>query len=155
MCDPVTLTALTVGSGLLGAAGQFDAASANNKAAGKTAQAQADEFAASRDEQLGERVRQSRRERGRQRVSAGEAGVAGNSFESLLKNSLGAQNRDIAIAQKQGGFTQRSLQSEVDIVAARNQFSPLSAGLQIAASGATSFAAAGGKNPFAKATKVP
>jgi len=134
MCDPVTVMgALSVAGTAMGAVSQYQQANASNRATEQTAQAQADEYADSRDQQLGERVRASRRERARIRVSAGESGVAGQSFEAQLRNSFGAQERDIAISKKQSLNTGRSLNAQVKAEA--KSFSPLSAGLQIAGAG--------------------
>lgn len=144
MCDPVTMAGIAIAGSAVQAYSGYQQANAANRAAEQQAQVQADEYAASRDQQIAERVKQARRERGRLRVAAGEAGVGGASVEAQLANSFGQQNQDIAIIQKQGGFTERAIGTELKSVAARNRFSPLSAGLQIAGAGASAYSAAGG-----------
>lgn len=149
MCEPATIALVMAGVAVAGSAasavGQYQQASATNKAAGKAAQIQADEFASSRDETINERVRNARMERARLRVAGGESGVAGNSFDMALQDSFGRENQDIAVIRKQGGFTERALNAELTSVGARNKFSPVAAGLQIAGAGASAYTEAGGK----------
>lgn len=148
MCEPATvLGVLAVAGSAVSAVGQYQQASASNKAAGEQAQAQADEYANTRDQQIGERIKESRRERARLRVSAGESGVAGASFEAALRQSFGDQNQDIAIAQKQGKLTSRSLKAQTK--ASTKSFSPVASGLQIASAGYSAYNSA---RPAPKAT---
>ena len=154
MCEPATVMGvLAVAGTAVSAVSQYQQASAANKAAGEQAQAQADEFAMQRDQQIGERLRESRRERARMRVAAGESGVAGASFEAALKQSLGNVNQDIAIAQKQSTLTSRSLKAQTK--GATESFSPLSAGLQIANAGYSAYNSARKPPKAAKTGSTP
>ena len=134
MCEPTTLAIVgaytAVAASAVSAYGDYQSGKAQNSALEDQAQTQADEAASARDQEIGERVKQSRRERARIRVSAGESGISGQSFEAQLKNSLGAENQDIAVAQKQGGFTERAIKNDLKVN--RSRFSGVNAGLQIA-----------------------
>lgn len=141
MCEPVTvLTTLSIASAAAGAIGQYQNASALVDASEEQAQNQAEEFAAQRDQQIGERVAQGRAERARLRVAAGEAGVSGNSFEAQIRQSLGDVNQDLAIAQKQSSFTGRSIQANLKSnTAGTRGVGGLNAGLQIAKGAVSGF----------------
>ena len=133
MCEIVTATTLAyaaLGISAVGAGASIMESRQQTKDAEDTAQNQAEEFATERDQKLGERIKEARRERARIRVGAGESGVAGASFEAQLKNSFGQENQDIAVIKKQGGFTQRSINTNAKSNSGR--FGGLQAGLQIA-----------------------
>lgn len=140
MCDPVTAMAvLSVATAATTAYGQYQSANAQNRAAERTAQQQQDEYVAQRDQEVGQRVAQSRRDRATLQVAGGEAGIGGNSFEALLRDSFGKESQDIAVVRKQGGFTHRAITNQMK--ASTATFSPLAAGLQIASAGASGYAA--------------
>ena len=145
MCNPVipmiimaaAATAQTVSS-IQGANAQVDAADA-------AAAAQAEEFAMQRDEQIGDRIKEARAAQARMRVAAGEAGVAGNSFEAMLADSRGKVNHDLAIATKQSGLNARRINADLASVAASHRgIGGLNAGLQIAGAAASGYSAGGG-----------
>jgi hypothetical protein len=137
MCEPVSLGTMgwlalgtTAAAGTAQAVSGYQQAQAAVDAADAQAEAQAEEYAATRDQQLGERVREARIQRSRMRVAAGEAGIGGQSFELQIQDSLGRQNQDAAVAKKQGGFTQRAINASNKNVG--QGFNAISAGLQIA-----------------------
>lgn len=141
MCEPVSMTALAIASAGASAYGQLQGANAQVAAANEAAAAQAEEVEAQQSQQAGERIRAARREAARARVAAGEAGVAGNSFEAQLRQSFGAANQDIAVIAKQGGFTERSINTNLrSNTAGTRGITPLSTGLQIASAGASGYA---------------
>ena len=136
MCDPVSMTALAVASSAAGVYGQYQAANAQVDAANDAAAASAEELEAQQSKQAGDRVRAARREAARARVAAGEAGVAGQSFEAQLKQAFGDANQDIAVVAKQGSFTGRAINANLKSnTASAKSITPLSSALQIASSG--------------------
>lgn len=142
MCEPTTImTGLALATSAAGAVGQYQSANAQVDAANAQAAAQAEEIKARQDQQAGERIRAARREAARARVAAGEAGVAGQSFEAQLADTFGRANQDLAILSKQGGFTERAVNANLKSNTAGTQRAGgLGAALQIASSGAQGYA---------------
>lgn len=144
MCEPATLlTLLAVGSATTSAISGIQSANAQVDAANMAASAQVEEYATDRDQKIGERIKEARAAQARMRVSAGESGVSGNSFEAMLRDSMGATNHDLAVANKQSGFTSRRLNADLASVSASHRgIGGLNAGLQIATAGANAYRAA-------------
>jgi 16S rRNA G1207 methylase RsmC len=133
MCEPTTLLALSIASSAVGVAGQRAQANAQQRSIRQQQEAQAEEADAAAQQQMGKRVAQGRRERARLKVAAGEARSGGNSFESLLQNSLFQQDFDLADINKQAHFTQRAISTSADMAMSRVEQPNLAlAGLQIA-----------------------
>lgn len=137
MCEPTTImTALALTSAAAGTYGQYRSASAQEDALNEQARIRAEENADAAETQLGERVREARKERARIRVAAGESGVAGLSVAAQLSNSFLQQSQDVATIRRQAHMNQRAANA-----ATRSEMSKivkptaLSAGLQIAAAG--------------------
>ncbi|MEM7200259.1 MAG: hypothetical protein AAF628_08350 [Planctomycetota bacterium] len=132
MCEPATLATIAIATSAVSAGAGVVASNRQTELAQRQAENRAEETAAARDEEIGQRVREARRLRSTLQVSAGEAGVAGNSFEAQLRNIAGQTNQDVAVIQKQAGFTERGLNSIRDSQV--GNFGALNAGLQIAGS---------------------
>lgn len=141
MCDPVTAaTALAIASASAGVVGEYQTAQATTRAVNRQSRAQAEEASARSSQEAGERVRAARRAAARARVGAGEAGVSGQSFEAQIANELGAANQDLAIVQKQGGFTERAINANALNQTARFRgLNPVSSALKIASAGASGY----------------
>jgi hypothetical protein len=137
MCEPTTILAITAAVGAASAGfsayGDYQSAKSQNKFTERHAAQQMEEYTAQRNQEVGERVRQTRRERASMQVAGAESGLTGNSFENLLRDALGRQSQDIAVVQKQGGFTHRAISNQVK--ANTQTFSAIGAGLQIAKGG--------------------
>jgi hypothetical protein len=111
MCEPVTIgsltitatqmawigTAVTVASTAASVYGQHQSAVAQVKAINKQNQIQAQEIASAAGQDMTERARAARRERGAMRASGAQAGIAvdnGGSFVAALQTSALNQNID-------------------------------------------------------------
>lgn len=109
MCDPVTaMMTLQMGKQVIGDIGKRKTADAQMAGYDTQRRAQAEELGASRDQKMGDRIKQSRKERSRLLVAAGESGVSGQSFEATLMNNIGQANQDNAVINKQAGFEDRA-----------------------------------------------
>ena len=145
MCDPLTITtALTIGSQAIGAVGQFQQAQGQRETLEATARQQASEQSDATEVEIGERVREGRRERARLRVAGGEAGLAiSGSFESQLVDSFSQQGRDIALTEFQADQQAASLQTRVNnesaSISGDRPLDVIGAGLQIASASAPAF----------------
>jgi len=141
VCEVSTvMTALAIAGA--GASTYSQIQAANTQAAALNAQrkAQAEELHAREQQQMGERVKQARKERARMLVAAGEAGVRGPSFEAQLMNSFSQQNQDLATIRKQGFFNNRASEASIgSAFASIRKPNVLSAGLQIADAGYTAY----------------
>lgn len=140
MCGPLALAGTSMAISGIGMLGQYQSANKQLDALGDQRRNQAEEINASAEQQLGERVRQGRRERARMAVAAGEAGAGGQSFEMQLANSLGLQNQDAATIGLDTRFKDRASQNRY--ASAVNQVDRpnlLTAGLKIGAAGASGY----------------
>jgi hypothetical protein len=134
MCDPVTLTYLAIGA--LGAIDQDNKAQDQYDAQAESAQAAADQDAAAKTTQQGERIKQGRIERARIQVAGGESGAAGASFEATLRDSFFQQNEDTSLIRKQGELDGKSIQAQARANNSQvNSVSPLGAAVQIGGAG--------------------
>lgn len=102
MCEPVSLTmaALSVAQAGFGIAGQRSAAKAQFASNAAQREAQNDQITDQASVRAGERVKQQRAEEARLRVAGGEAGIAGNSFEAMLMDSVFQADMDLGIIGK-------------------------------------------------------
>jgi hypothetical protein len=144
MCDPVsaTMAVLAIAGSAMSVDAQRETAKAQQKAADNQAQDQAEELAAQRDEQIGQRVAEARRNAARRLVIAGEAGVAGQSTEIGVLSEFGAANQDSAKVSKQAAFAHRANMNQYRATLANiHRPNDLEAGLQIVNSGVQGAAA--------------
>ena len=142
MCDPVTatITALSVASSAVGVAGQRSAAKAQFQANAAAREAQNEEIAAAASTRAGERVKQARAERASLRVAAGEAGIAGSSFEALLADSVLQEDMDLGLIGQDASFQDRASETRfLSANAAVRNPSALESGLMIAGAGVRGF----------------
>lgn len=143
MCNPMLILAgLSIATTAVGAVQQQKAANAQTDALNQQAKAQAEELAAKRDADIGERMRAARQAAARRLVAAGEAGVGGQSTELSVLHEFGAANQDAAKVAKQAAFEDRANQAQFR--SAQSQISrpnALMTGLQIANAGAAGWAA--------------
>lgn len=102
MCEPVSITmaAISIASTVMGQVGTRKAAKAQFASNAAQREAQNDQITDQASVKAGERVKQQRAEEARLRVAGGEAGVAGNSFEALLMDSVLQADMDIGIIGK-------------------------------------------------------
>lgn len=137
MCDPVSVgIALSMTTAAIGVYSADQAAGAQQEALDTQREQQAEELSTKASVEMGERVKQARRERARIRVAAGESGVQGASFESQLMDSFAQENQDLALISKNARFADRaSAGQHASLSNAIDRPSYLSAGLQIGASG--------------------
>ena len=141
MCSPPAIVmALSMASTATGLFAQRQAANAQLEALETQRQAQAEELSAQAEQRMGERVKKARRERARLRVAAGEAGIAGASFEAVLADSFAQQNQDLATIAKNVAFADRASQARFrSAVAQVDRPTLVSSALQIGLSGAQGF----------------
>lgn len=137
MCDPITMTVLAVASTAAGIVGEVKAAKRNTAAVHEQLAEVKNQIDQKTGAEINERQRAARREQGRTKVAAGEAGLQlGGSIDLLLKDS----------AMQAGLSEERSLDNRNnDVIAANREAtsalskieSPtiLGAGLRIATAG--------------------
>lgn len=123
MCEPATI--MGVGSlviGGLSAVQQYQQASATNKAIAAQDQARADEIAKAAGNELTERARAARRERGAMRAAASEMGVnlAGGSFLAALQTSILNQYNDMGLIVQNERGQQRARAAQAATLRAQN-----------------------------------
>ena len=107
MCEPTTMAVISVASAGMGIVGQRAAAKAQFAANKVQAEAQRRQIQDKATVTAGERVKQARAEQARLRVAAGEAGVAGQSFEAQLMDSAFQADQDI-------GFLGKDMRNQLD-----------------------------------------
>ena len=105
-------------------------------------EAQNEEISGKAGRSMGERVKQGRAERARLRVAAGEAGVAGNSFDAAMMDAAFQQADDISAIGVDANYAQRASDARyrAGLASVRNP-GMLETGLQIASAGASGYAA--------------
>ena len=136
MCEPTLMTGLAIGSSAVSQVGQVVQANRTASALDTQRRAQAQEISAQAEGQLGERVKQARRERARLRVAAGEAGVGGGSVSAQLRDSFAQQNQDAATIARNARFADRASEARTESAFAQiDRPNLLTAGLQIATAG--------------------
>lgn len=131
MCEPMTIIAAT--SAVVGAVGarQNAEGQAKNMARQRAVQARQQHSAAS--DQAGQRVKQARAEQARLRVAAGEAGIAGQSFEAQLMDSSFQLDQDLARINSNAAMANEAGNEQLATAFSNvNNPSLLESGLQIA-----------------------
>lgn len=170
MCEPATIAmiAITAASTAVTYSQQQNSAKAQvqaiqNDYANQQVQLQEQQFQTNAQSQqaMSERARQAQAERSRLRVAAGEAGLAGGVYDSLLRDSYVQEGSDLSILES--NRSARMQQSKVDGQSLQshaksnlNQVkrpSAVAAGLQIAGSAASSYAGYQDQQARIKASK--
>jgi hypothetical protein len=146
MCEPIAIAAAFAVTTAAQQYGQYQSAKAQVKAINEQNRIQADEIADAAGLELTERARAARRERGRSRAAASEAGInlGSGSFLAALQTSAINQSNDSGLIlqneknqQRARDANYRSALSQIQVPTA------LSASLAIGASAAQGFYAGG------------
>lgn len=139
MCEPITATTLfylSIASSAVGIYAQTQSAKGQKAAIEAQAGREREEIGEAAEEDLGQRIRESRERRARARVSAGESGALGASFAASINQSLSDQNLEAALVAKQSAFAQRGVSDRAATALSQIRSpSALEAGLQIAGAG--------------------
>lgn len=137
MCEPVStstivLMAISAASAVYSTKVTNDAAEDQFQAQHDQATAQIEENLSAAEEELGQRLKESRRSRARARVAGGESGAQGQSFATAINQSIQDQNVDAGIIAKNIALGQKSTLASLDSVnAGVRTVSSIEAGLQI------------------------
>lgn len=139
MCEPISATTMayiSIASAAVGVYAQHQTAKAQRGAIKAQQESEREEVHAKAEEDLGQRIRQSRERRARARVAAGESGALGASFAASLNQSLSDQDYDAALVSKNSAFAQRGIDDRANVALSQiRDPSALEAGLQIATAG--------------------
>lgn len=155
MCEPTTLAVIAIASSAASVYGQYQSGKAQVKAINQQNEQQAQEIADAASQEMFERGRLARRERGQMRAAASEAGISlgSGSFLAALQASAFNQYNDSGLILQNEKNQQlardaraRSLMSQIQMPTA------LSAALQIGAAGVSTYA--GAKNAQTAASKT-
>lgn len=143
MCEPTTIImGISLAVSAVSAYGQIQTGKAQAKAIGAQNQVQEDEIAKAAGQELTERARSARRERGSMRASASEAGVNLNSgsFVSALQTSVQNQYNDMGLIVQNEKGQQAARKANANSAMSRVQIpSYLGAALQVGADGYTGY----------------
>jgi hypothetical protein len=140
MCGVTELTLLSIATTGFTVYQQNQAAKSTFKAQHKQAEAALEEQQSAAEEDMGQRLKQFRKQRARARVAGGESGAQGQSYAVALNQSLQDQDEVAGIISKNLSLGQRS--KVMDLAAANSQVrtvSGLEAGLQIASSATSTY----------------
>ncbi len=139
MCEVITATTMMyigIASSAVGLYAQRETAKAQRDQIETQAAGEREEVAEAAEEELGQRIRESRARRARARVAAGESGALGASFAASINQSLADENMDAALVSKKAAFTQRGITDRANTALSQIRSpSALEAGLQIATAG--------------------
>lgn len=141
MCDPVSI-GLTMGAiSALQFHGERQTAKAQSKALEQSAQAEANQMATARDEEIGTRTRQARIEAARRAVAAGEGGVVGQSVDTFINDPFSQASQANAMTALQGRMNDEALQGRFQAQKSSiKRPSALEGGLQIAGGAMSGYA---------------
>lgn len=140
MCEPVSLTILSIATAGVGLYAQSQTAKAQRKSIEAQQENERREAHESAEEELGVRVREAREKRARARVAAGESGALGASFAASINQSLADQDASAALVQKNVAFAARGIDDRASTaIAGIRDPSALEAGLTIAGAGVSGF----------------
>lgn len=144
MCDPVTLTVMAVATTAAGLYTQAKSADAQEDAIREQLASTEEEIVDSEAAEINDRMRAARKEQGRIKVAAGEAGLQlGGSVEMLLKDSLMQASLSNERTMQNGDRQVRAARSEANSMLSRIQKpTVLGAGLQLVSAGASTYAGA-------------
>lgn len=139
MCEPISATTMayiSIASAAVGVYAQQQTAKAQRGAIKAQQENEREEVGAKAEEELGQRIRQSRERRARARVAAGESGALGASFAASINQSLSDQDYNAAVISKNAAFAQRGIDDRANVALSQiRDPSALEAGLQIATAG--------------------
>jgi hypothetical protein len=139
MCEPISATTMmyiSIASAAVSAYATHESAKAQRDQIKTQMANEREEVHEKAEEELGQRIRDSRERRARARVAAGESGALGNSFAASINQSLTDQNMDAALVQKNAAFADRGVQDRANVALSQiRDPSALEAGLQIATAG--------------------
>lgn len=139
MCEIITATTMayiSIASAAVGVYAQHQTAKAQRDAIKVQQEHEREETYESAEEELGQRIRESRERRARARVAAGESGALGASFAASINQSLMDQDYDAALVSKKAAFTMRGIDDRAATALSQiRDPSALEAGLQIATAG--------------------
>ena len=108
MCDPVTMMVASGAAKGLQIWGNRQSTKGQFGALATQREAQNEEIAGKAGRSMGERVKQSRAERSRMKVAAGEAGVAGNSYSAAMMDVAFQSADDISAIGVDARHAQRA-----------------------------------------------
>ena len=136
MCDFITPTVAAVMSISAAAVSAY----ATHESAKAQQESEREEVHSQAEEELGQRIRQQRERRARDRVAAGESGALGASFAASMNQSLADTDMDAALISKNSAFKQRGIDDRAAVALSQiRDPSALEAGLQIASAGAAGY----------------
>lgn len=139
MCEIISATTMmyiSIASAAVSAYAQHETAKAQRDAIKTQQENEREEVHAQAEEELGQRIRQSRERRARARVAAGESGALGASFAAQINQSLSDTDYDAALVAKNSAFKQRGIDDRANVALSQiRDPSALEAGLQIATAG--------------------
>jgi len=150
------MAGISAAAGVAGKIGAAKAGQAQADALGAQRQKQSDQIATAAGAKAGERTKAAQAERARLRVAAGEAGVAGQSFEAQLMDSAFQESHDVATISKDTELQQEASQARTDTaLVSTMQPSPIASGLQILGGAVGAAYETGGITPTEAKTSVP
>lgn len=139
MCEIISATTMayiSIASAAVSVYATQQSAKAQRGAIKAQQESEREEVHARAEEELGQRIRQSRERRARARVAAGESGALGASFAASLNQSLSDQDYNAALVSKNAAFAQRGIDDRANVALSQiRDPSALEAGLQIASAG--------------------
>jgi len=126
----------SIASAGAGIYGQKQTAKAQAAQIAEQAANEREEVGAAAEEELGDRIKDSRARRARARVAAGESGALGASFMASINQSLSDTNMDAAKIAKGVAFKTRGIDDRANVaLSGIRDPSALEAGLQIVGAG--------------------
>ena len=145
MCEPISASAMAyiaIASSAVSVYAQSQTAKAQKNNIRAQQANEREEVHEKAEEELGQRIRESRERRARARVAAGESGALGASFAASINQSLQDQDMDAALVSKNAAFAQRGIDDRANTaLAGIRDPSALEAGLQIATAGVQGYMA--------------
>ena len=169
MCPPVIAALPAIGTWIAGNAGAImagasvvssgvgiyaknESAKAQSEQIQRHADNEREEIGEAAEEEIGQRIRESRERRARSRVSAGESGALGASFAASINQSLADSNMDAALISKKAAFSTRGVDDRAETALGQvRSVSGLEAGLQLATAGASGYKSGLGIEALARA----
>ena len=130
----------SVASAGVGIYAQNEQAKAQTDLINQQADREREEVGEAAEEEIGQRIRESRERRARSRVAAGESGALGASFAASINQSLADSNMDAALISKKAAFSTRGIDDRANTALSQvRSVSGLEAGLQLAGAGVSGY----------------
>lgn len=143
MCEIISATTMAymaIASSAVSVYAQTQTAKAQRNAIKSQQSREREEVHEKAEEELGQRIRESRERRARARVAAGESGALGASFAASINQSLADTDYDAALVSKNSAFAQRGIDDKANVALSQIRSpSALEAGLQIATAGMSGY----------------